>query len=468
VTRALDPDSIPESAAPSNPRVSELLRRTESLELQLRAAEGERDALAARLTTLTLGGAADRELRRAALNLMEDAVAARSAERRENEERRRIEDELRQADRRKDEFLAMLAHELRGPLAPVRNSLNVLKVDGTDAATTARLLAMMDRQVSHMVRLVDDLLDVSRITRGRVELRREMVTVADVVYRAVEASEALIEELRHALDLTLPDETLVLDCDPVRIAQVLTNLLNNAAKYTSPRGRISLVAAREGSDVEIRVRDTGAGIPSQMLPEVFDLFTQIDRTYDRARGGLGIGLTLARSLVEMHQGRIQAESAGVDQGSTFTVTLPLARESAVPAARPARRDLSTARVSRRIVVVDDDVDTAETLSMLLELLGDQVTIANEGLAALATVERVKPSVVLLDIGMPRMDGYEVARRLRQLPGGAQLSLIALTGWGQRDDRERSRAAGFDHHLVKPVALDTLEGLLATLPSNNRP
>jgi signal transduction histidine kinase len=458
-----DPDAAPESAAPPSTRANELLRRTEALEHRLCEAEGARDELLARLAALALGSAADRDLRRAALNLMEDAVEARRAERRENEERRRIEDELLQADRRKDEFLAMLAHELRGPLAPVRNSLGILRRGGVDQATTTRLLAMMDRQVSHMVRLVDDLLDVSRITRGRVELRRETVSVVDVVHRALEASEALIEESRHALDLTLPDEALLLDCDPVRIAQVLTNLLNNAAKYTSPGGRISLFAGRVGSDVEIRVRDTGAGIPAQMLPKVFDLFTQIDRTYDRAQGGLGIGLTLARSLVEMHQGRIQAESAGVEQGSTFTITLPLARESAVPAARSSRRDLGAVRVSRRILVVDDDSDTAETLSMLLELLGDEVSVANDGMAALAAVERVHPSVILLDIGMPGMDGYEVARRLRDLPGGSQLSLIALTGWGQREDRERSHGAGFDHHLVKPVALATLETLLASLP-----
>ena len=438
------------------------------MEARLREAEHARDELARRLAASTIGSNAERELRSAALNLMEDAVTARRAEQEEIDKRRRVEEELRDADRRKDEFLAMLAHELRRPLAPIRNSLNVLRHGAVDVETTRRLLSMMDKQVSHVVRLVDDLLEVSRITQGRVELRHEAMDLRTAVDRAIEASGPLINAAGHTLEVALPEGSLTLDADPVRIAQVLTNLLNNAAKYTPAGGRIWLSAERTRDEVVITVRDTGAGIPSTMLSKVFDLFTQVDRTYDRAHGGLGIGLTLARRLVEMHRGRIQARSEGPDRGSSFVVTLP-AYEGSVPPPAPSMTSLAGDRewprpghLRRRVLVVEDNVDSAETLGMLLEMIGDEVTCVNDGVSALSAIQSFRPKVVLLDIGMPGMDGYEVARRARQMPEGKELALIALTGWGAREDRRRAKEAGFDHHLVKPVTLETLEALLARL------
>jgi PAS domain S-box-containing protein len=385
-------------------------------------------------------------------------------------ERKEAEKALREADRRKDVFLATLAHELRNPLAPIRNSLHILRrvdLEG-DRQAADTIHEMMERQVNHMVRLVDDLMDVSRITRGKIELRKEPVTVASAVRSAIETSRPLIDAAHHHLVVRLPTDALVVEADPVRLAQVLSNLLNNAAKYTEDGGQISLGARRDGAEVVISVRDSGIGIPADMLPRVFDLFVQVDRTHSRREGGLGIGLTLVRSLVDMHGGTIEARSDGPGCGSEFLIRLPLAtaaRGSARPLGR--RPDVRTAMALHRILVVDDNRDAADSLSMLLRALGADVCTANDGQAALAALEAYHPSVMLLDIGMPGMDGYEIARRARQRVGRLDVTLIALTGWGHEEHRRRAREAGFDHHLVKPVDIGALHTLLASIAPAGR-
>ncbi len=378
--------------------------------------------------------------------------------RRVEEERNRRVEQLAEADRRKDEFLAMLAHELRNPLAPLSNALQILRMTGS----SERVQEMMERQVRHMVHLVDDLLEVSRITRGKIDLRKERIDLAAVVQNAIETSSPLIEASCHELTVNLSPEPLVLDADPVRLAQVVANLLNNAAKYTDPGGRIWLTAERDGIEAVLRVRDSGIGIPAEMLPRIFEMFAQADRSLGRAQGGLGIGLTLARSLVQMHGGTIHADSDGPGQGSELVVRLPLAPEVR-PSSEEGRREdrLHTAApAARRILIVDDNRDAAESLGTLLEIRGNEVQVAGDGPSALAAIGAWHPAVVLLDIGLPGMDGYEVARRVRAQPGLEDTVLIALTGWGQEDDRRRSREAGFDHHLVKPVDFQVLEALLA--------
>jgi PAS domain S-box-containing protein len=381
---------------------------------------------------------------------------------------RRAEERLLEADRRKDEFLATLAHELRNPLAPIRNSLEILRLTGVDAATQAGLAAILGRQVDHLSRLVDDLLEVSRVTVGQVELRRERVALSQVLDAAVQASRPHIDGAGHRLTIRQPAEPVELDADPVRLAQVFSNLLNNAAKYTNPGGEIELVARRLGAEVEVAIHDNGIGIPAEMLDRVFDLFTQVSPTLARSGGGLGIGLTLARRLVELHGGRVEAESAGAGHGSTFRVRLPVAGArlddtgsgvDADPEAAGAKRS-----IQRRILVVDDNGDSAQSLALLLQILGHQVQTALSGSQALDQIESFRPELVLLDIGMPEMDGYEVARRIRARAGRDGLRLVALTGFGQEADRERSRAAGFDAHLVKPVDLALLQDLLATPPA----
>ena len=375
-------------------------------------------------------------------------------------ERAHNEAALREADRRKDEFLAILAHELRNPLAPIRNSLHILRLTTRDNPAAEQVGDMMERQVKHMVRLVDDLLEVSRITRGKIELHMELFDLAAVVRSAVEASRPMIEAAGHHLSVIVPPEPHTLQGDSVRITQVISNLLNNAAKYTEEGGRIWLTARREGYGVVISVRDTGVGIPVDELPRVFDLFTQVDRSNRRAQGGLGIGLTLVKSLVEMHGGTVTAHSEGEGKGSEFVVRLPLSAghrrasagsESVVPplAAR------------RRVLVVDDNRDAAESLGMLLELLGAEVRVVFGGAEALAALETFSPSVVLLDIGMPDIDGLEVARRIRQRPDLRDVTLIALSGWGQEEDRRQSQLAGFDYHLIKPPDVSVLETLLVS-------
>jgi PAS domain S-box-containing protein len=372
---------------------------------------------------------------------------------------RKAEQALRDADRRKDEFLATLAHELRNPLAPIRNGLQILRFASQDAS--GQVQEMLERQVSHLVRLVDDLMEVARVTRGRIELRRQPVDLGSMLRSAIETSRPLIEAARHELQLDLPEEPVTLVADPVRLAQVVANLLNNAAKYTEEGGRISLSARREGNHAVISVRDTGVGIPVDVLPRVFDLFAQADRTYHRAQGGLGIGLTLVRTLVELHGGTVAANSEGIGHGSEFIVRLPLGVELATRR-DGAPEEVDTVFASHRFLVVDDSRDAADSLALLLERFGADVRTATDGRAALEKLDSYRPSVMLLDIGMPGMDGLEVARRVRQRSDSRDLTVIALSGWGQDDDRRRSREAGVDYHMVKPVDLDELGRLLTAL------
>jgi PAS domain S-box-containing protein len=366
---------------------------------------------------------------------------------------------LKDADRRKDEFLATLAHELRTPLAPIHNALEILRLSGREGAVARSVYEMMGRQVNHMVRLVDDLMEVSRITRGKIDLQKQRVELAAVVGSAVETTRPLIDAAGHLLTVDLGAEPFELDADPVRLAQVFGNLLNNAAKYTPSGGQITLRAEQRGTHVVVSVRDNGGGIRPEVLGHVFDPFVQGERSYTRSKGGLGIGLTLARSIVALHGGTIEARSAGLGQGSEFTVRLPLpptaAENSSQQSTRPATRI-----AGQRILVVDDNVDAAESLGALLRCLGAEVVTVHDGPAALEAMRTEKPSAAVLDIGMPGMDGYEVARRARASPQGDDIKLIALTGWGNDEDRRRSREAGIDHHLVKPVDLHVLEDLLA--------
>ncbi len=374
---------------------------------------------------------------------------------------------LREADRRKDEFLATLAHELRNPLAPIRNALQILKMPRVDAQTVERSRDMMERQVHHLVRLVDDLLDVSRVMRGKIELRKERVELATVVARAVETVQPLVDAQGHQLSVRLPSDSLPIDADPVRLAQVVGNLLTNAAKYTEPNGRIGLTAEREGDLAVLRVRDNGIGIAPQMLPRIFELFVQADHATTKAQGGLGIGLTLVKNLVEMHNGTVEARSEGLGRGSEFVVRLPLSshpldQDQGRGTGQQAHEPPSPS--GYRLLVVDDNQDAANSLAMLLKLQGHEVRVAYSGVAALEMTKAYAPDVVFLDIGMPGMDGYEVARRLRQQPGLGKVVLAALTGWGQQEDRRRTAEAGFNHHLVKPPEPQVLEGVLAGLKS----
>lgn len=367
---------------------------------------------------------------------------------------------LRDTDRRKDEFLATLAHELRNPLAPLRTGLGVLKITPAGERAT-RVREMMERQLTHMVRLIDDLLDVSRISRGTIELKKARVTVKAIMDSALEATSPLIESSGHTLAVWIPDTPLYLDVDPTRIAQALINLLGNAAKYTPRAGSIELSAERDAHEAVVRVKDTGIGLAEEMLPRVFEMFTQIQRTGEGAQTGLGIGLALARRLVEMHGGTVTAESAGPGQGSTFTVRLPLAVAPAgvTPAMEQASATAPTPG-RRRILVVDDNVDAAETLAMVLESSEHEIRTAHAGGEALSTARIFDPDFVFLDIGLPDMDGYAVARQIRADPRLRRAVLIALTGWGSEDDRRRSAEAGFDVHLTKPVEITLLEGVLS--------
>jgi PAS domain S-box-containing protein len=375
-------------------------------------------------------------------------------------ERRRAEEALREADRRKDEFLATLAHELRNPLAPMRNALQVIQMAGNDAAAVGQAREMMERQMRHLVRLVDDLLDLSRVTRGKLELRKQRVDLAAVVRTAVETSRPLIEAAGHHLTITLPPQPVFLDGDPVRLAQVFSNLLNNAAKYTERGGHIWLTAGRQGGDAVVSVRDSGLGIPREMLGKVFELFTQVDRTLEKAQGGLGIGLTLVRRLAEMHGGSVEAKSEGYGHGSEFTVRLPAMLTA--PAPDEGAGEEITPPSRRRILVVDDNRDSAISLGMVLQLMGNEVRTAHDGLEAVRAAEVFRPDVLLLDIGLPKLNGYEAARRIRGQPWGGGIVLIAVTGWGQEEDRRRSKEAGFNYHLVKPLEPAALEQLLAGL------
>jgi two-component system CheB/CheR fusion protein len=398
---------------------------------------------------------AEEEVRKAREEL-EDRVAERTASLSEANAR------LAEGDRRKDEFLATLAHELRNPLAPLRNGLALLRLQRRGDPAVEQVSGMMERQVQLMARLIDDLLDVSRITRGKIELRKGPVDLAAAAAQAVEAARPLIEERGHRLEVALPPAPVRLEADAARLEQVLSNLLNNAAKYTEPGGRIALTAERHGGEVVIRVKDSGIGIRPEMLPRVFDLFQQADRVEGRVSEGLGIGLTLVRRLVELHGGRVTAHSQGPGRGSEFVVRLPLPAEAPRAGAGRAARGPVKAP-GRRVLVVEDNPDAAESLALLLRAAGHEVRVAADGPAALEAAAAFRPQVVLLDIGLPKMDGYEVARRLRRGAGRDGLLLVALSGYGQEEDRRRSRAAGFDAHLVKPADLDALQELLAELP-----
>jgi CheY-like chemotaxis protein/nitrogen-specific signal transduction histidine kinase len=377
---------------------------------------------------------------------------------------RRAEEALQEASRRKDEFLATLAHELRNPLGPIRNSLHLLRLSDDLNPSLEPVREIMERQVNHMVRLIDDLLDVSRISRGKIELRKETVELATVIDTAVETARTAIDAAGHQLAISLPADPIMLDADPVRLAQIIGNLLNNAVKYTEPGGQIWLTARNQGDEAVISVRDTGVGIPADMLSRVFEMFSQVDHTLTRAQGGLGIGLTLTKSLVELHGGRIEAHSAGLGRGSEFIVSLPLMPHSRRRPVSSPTRSSQTSFPSRRILLVDDTPAATHVLGKLLEKMGQRVQTANDGLTALERVRREQPDLVISDIAMPDMDGYELARRLRQEPGLECLPLVALTGYGQDSDKQQAREAGFSHHLVKPVSLEALQYLLASLGS----
>ena len=368
---------------------------------------------------------------------------------------------LQDADRRKDVFLATLAHELRNPLAPIRNAVQILRVKGPPVPELEWARGVIDRQMQLMTTLIDDLLDISRIALGKLELRKERVALATVVQGAVETSRPLIDRLGHELVIALPPDPIPLGADLTRLAQVFVNLLNNAAKYSERGGRIRLTAERQGSDAVVSIKDTGIGIPADKLPHVFEMYTQVDRALERSEGGLGIGLSLVKQLVAMHGGSIEARSDGPDRGSEFVVRLPIDL-SAQLKHRDTDSEQSATATGLRILVVDDNRDAADSLSMLLRFMGNEPRTAYDGIEAVTAAEEFQPDVVLLDIGLPRLNGYGAAQRIREQPWGKHMILIALTGWGQEDDRKRSKEAGFDNHMVKPVELPTLMTLLAGL------
>jgi PAS domain S-box-containing protein len=366
---------------------------------------------------------------------------------------------LKESDRRKDEFLAMLAHELRNPLAPIRNAVQILRLKGPFLPELEWARDVIDRQVQQMTRLVDDLLDVSRITRGKIELRKERIELVAVVKSAIEASRPLIEKQGHELTVLIPPEPIHLEADLTRLSQVLLNLLDNAAKYTDRGGRIWLTAERQNQQVLIRVKDTGIGIPPQMLPRIFEMFTQVDPSLERSQGGLGIGLMLVRRLVEMHGGTVEAQSAGRGMGSEFVLSFPVVAEERARQEGIGYGQTATIPSKCRILVVDDNEDSADSVAILLRTMGNEVHVARDGLEAVRAAAAFQPEVVLLDLGLPKLNGFEAASRIRKQPGGGDVVLIALTGWGQPEDRRRSKEAGFDYHLIKPIDFGALQELL---------
>jgi signal transduction histidine kinase len=414
-------------------------------------------------------------------------------------ERARIAQALKEADRHKDEFLAMLAHELRNPLAPIHNAVELMRLKPLGDPQLHWARDVIARQLTSLTRLVDDLLDVSRITRGKINLTRQVIELDALISRAVETVHPLLDERGHELTLELPESAVQIFGDPTRLTQAVANVLGNAAKYTDKGGRINVTARVRGENVEICVRDNGIGIRPELLPHVFELFTQLDRDEGRTQGGLGIGLALVQRLVQMHGGEVTAASAGPGRGAEFVIRLPRLKEQEQPVtdrtsvaksptmtepgvaesggpveAHPSAAEVASAvaplvavgaqRMARRILIADDNNDALESLATLLQLSGHEVYTATNGGTALQSAERHQPEVALLDIGMPLLDGYEVAKRIRGQPWGQRITLVALTGWGQDSDRRRSREAGFDSHLVKPLDLDTLTDLLARLPS----
>lgn len=379
---------------------------------------------------------------------------------REVTDRKRAEEALRAADRRKDEFLVTLAHELRNPLAPIRNALQILRLSA-DPRDQEQAHAVAQRQLGQVVRLVDDLLDVSRISMGKLELRKEPTPLPAVLQAAVETSRPLIEQKGHELAVVLPDGPLTVDADPARLGQAISNLLINGAKYTDRGGRIRLAAGREGSEAVVTVEDDGIGIEPGQFAGLFEMYSQVDHSSERAQGGLGIGLTLVKRLAEMHGGRVEARSEGPGKGSEFVIRLPLAEATALPCA-PERAEATAPVASHRILVVDDSPDAAGMLARLLKLEGQEVRVARDGAEAIEAARGYRPDVILLEIGLPVMDGYEVARAIRCESWGKGIVIVALTGRGQAEDRRRSREAGIDRHLLKPVDPSDLESLLADL------
>jgi PAS domain S-box-containing protein len=376
-----------------------------------------------------------------------------------------LKNQLQEADRRKDEFLATLAHELRNPLAVIDNSVQLLRLDDSLSPSVEKLREIMEQQSHHLNRLVEDLLDASRITRGSIELRWETVELASVVANAVQTVRPLMDDAGHQLAVSLPTTPVMLNADPVRLIQVLGNLLTNAAKYTPPGGQIWLTGRRKDGGVQLSVRDTGLGIPADMLPHIFEMFAQVQSSLNCARGGMGLGLALARKLVELHGGRIEAHSAGHGKGSEFVVWVPSASVGAqLPDTSSAQvLNRNPAVAPRKVLVVDDMSAAAFVLSSLLTKLGHHVETARHASTALEAIDRQRPDIVFSDIGMPDIDGYELARRLRQMHGMDRVVLVALTGYGQQKDRQKAIDAGFDYHIAKPVSLDALQDLLASLP-----
>jgi CheY-like chemotaxis protein/nitrogen-specific signal transduction histidine kinase len=386
-------------------------------------------------------------------------------------ERRQHEDALRLADRRKDEFLMTLAHELRNPLAPMRSAVDLMKLKHLADPDLEQARGLIDRQVTLMARLLDDLLDVGRIARDRLELRRERVDLEAVVRGALELNATLIQAFGHQVHLDLPPEPVVLDGDPVRLGQVFGNLVNNACRYSETGGHVWVSARRDGPMVEVTVRDSGIGIPGDQLASIFGIFSQVDRSLERSRSGLGIGLHLVKRLVALHDGTIEAHSDGEGRGSAFVVRLPAqaARTTEAPTAPPAVEVVSEAGTHLAILVVDDNMDAAAALTLLLELDGHSVREAHDGLDALELAEAYPPDVILLDVGLPRLNGLDVCRRIRAHAWGQGIFIVALTGWGQKTDRVLSHEAGFDHHVVKPVEIEDLRTLLACVrPAGDSP
>jgi signal transduction histidine kinase len=375
-------------------------------------------------------------------------------------DRRAAEEALRAAARYKDEFLATLAHELRNPLAPLRNAVQILDMKMPRTAETGSALDVIERQMQHMTRLIDDLMDLSRITRNKIELQRRPARLADIVHAALETSQPLIEAGGHRFTLTMPGEPIMLNADATRLAQALSNLLNNAAKFTPRGGHIALRVERNGNDAVLRVRDTGIGIEPEAMPLIFEMFAQGEDSRERAQGGLGVGLTLVRCLVELHGGAVEARSDGRDRGAEFIVHVPAVCSPEGRGGVEAGGGYSRSTPLLRILVVDDNIDAATTLAALLRMQGHEVRTAHDGIEALELIQNFAPDVAILDIGMPKMNGYTLAARIREIMREAQPLLIAVTGWGQEEARLRSKAAGFDHHLVKPVDPGELVALLA--------
>lgn len=374
---------------------------------------------------------------------------------------RRREHREREADRRKDEFLATLAHELRNPLAPISNAVSILKVTGSNPEVLVRATDMIERQTAHLVRLVDDLLDLSRISRGQMELRRRHVEVASIIRQAVEVCEPVAESLRQEIIVELPPRPIYLDADQVRLVQVVNNLLNNACKFAGQSGRIHLSVEQRDYDVVITVKDNGIGIAANMLGYIFEMFSQVDQSLERSQNGLGIGLTLAKQLVELHGGKIEAHSDGLGKGSKFVIRLPISIDQTPP--REVLQSSSLPGATGRILIVDDNLDSAKSLFEVLKLAGNETFVANDGEEAVKAAEQLRPDAILLDIGLPKLNGFDACRRIREHSWAENILIIALTGWGQEDDRRKSAEAGFDVHMVKPVNVAELLNLLARLP-----